>query len=43
MEALRNSNEDELMQKELNKLYRQAIEELPQQKRTAYLLSRSSI
>jgi RNA polymerase sigma-70 factor (family 1) len=40
MEALRNSNEDEILQKELNKLYRRAIEELPQQKRTAYLLSR---
>jgi len=40
MEALRNSNEDEILQKELNNLYRRAIEELPQQKRTAYLLSR---
>jgi RNA polymerase sigma-70 factor (family 1) len=40
MEALRNSNEDEILQKELNNLYRRAIEELPQQKRTAYMLSR---
>lgn len=40
MEALRSSNEDEILQKELNNLYRRAIEELPQQKRTAYLLSR---
>nr|WP_240348305.1 RNA polymerase sigma-70 factor [Longitalea arenae] len=40
MEALRNTNEDELLQKELNKLYRQAIDQLPQQKRMAYTLSR---
>lgn len=40
MEALRNTNEEELLQKELNKLYRQAIEQLPQQKRMAYTLSR---
>ena len=40
MESLRNTNEDELLQKELNKLYQQAIEQLPQQKRTAYMLSR---
>ena len=40
MEALRNTNEDELLQKELNKLYQQAIEQLPPQKRTAYILSR---
>lgn len=40
MEALRNTNEDELLQKELNKLYQLAIEQLPRQKRTAYLLSR---
>jgi RNA polymerase sigma-70 factor (family 1) len=40
MEALRNTNEDELLQKELNKLYQQAIEQLPQQKRKAYILSR---
>lgn len=40
MEALRNTNEDELLQKELNKLYHQAIDQLPQQKRTAYTLSR---
>jgi RNA polymerase sigma-70 factor (ECF subfamily) len=40
MEALQNTNEDELLQKELSKLYQQAIEQLPQQKRTAYTLSR---
>jgi RNA polymerase sigma-70 factor (family 1) len=40
MEALRNTNEDELLQKELNKLYQQAIEQLSPQKRTAYILSR---
>ncbi|OQP64069.1 hypothetical protein A3860_21925 [Niastella vici] len=40
MEVLRNTNEDELLQKELNKLYQLAIEQLPPQKRTAYTLSR---
>jgi RNA polymerase sigma-70 factor (ECF subfamily) len=40
MEGLRNTNEEELLQKELNKLYQQAIEQLPTQKRTAYTLSR---
>lgn len=40
MEALRSTHEDELMEKELNKLYQQAIDQLPPQKRTAYILSR---
>lgn len=40
IEALRNSTEDELMGKELHRLYRQAIDQLPPQKKKIYLLSR---
>lgn len=40
MQALRSTTAEELIQKELDRLHRQAIENLSPQKRNVYLLSR---